>query len=488
MSWVDNPCGSILEAIEVYMTKECSGWIKVMNITEQKKEEEMIPIYSEKNLTISGGSGVKKMIGSISEGEGVFCGRGGSLLVLDIVMKEMEEDRLNVPLFVWEYGSLSLSHVDIMRIGMEGSSVVMNISNTSTATVTLCTIEYVWMNDGLNETTDLCSWESGAIGVSENATFTMSSSILNGTRNGGIWMDGGSISLTNSTFEGTASVDVNYASVRHNVVCRRRGDITVSMFNGQKITKNTSLWIENNGNCTFQTGEEEEVPSDLLFVPSLTTVSYTNTTHQFSITGYSLIPCSNLSFQLIYNDIAYSLPLNASNIINENSAFIEFPFSLEEEYTYYAVLTWGDNQCTEKVRIQGFEQSSNKSSVVVGVSAGIGSGLLFIIVVCVMVVIYRRYHSSHQSERDQELYHSTLIDSDDDERNPSATDTKKNDAKETLHIVSTIQQKETERKENGEEEESQDYYFSTTFTGNTTTNTSVITKHLSSDFQLLVPD
>ena len=119
-------------------------------------------------------------------------------------------------------------------------------------------------------------------------------------RRGGVCVDGGDVSMNGSVFEGTYEEKEGFSSVEHKVVCVNEGRIRMNGYNGERIRKNTSLWIMIGG-CEFETGEGGEVPPSLLFTPVLASVRYNTANTEFSFSGVSLIPC-NLLYEILLSN------------------------------------------------------------------------------------------------------------------------------------------------------------------------------------------
>ena len=117
----------------------------------------------------------------------------------------------------------------------------------------------------------MCEWNENVIVLKDNSECVMNGCSVNGSRRGGVCVDGGDVSMNGSVFEETYEEKEGISSVEHNVVCVNEGRIRMNGYNGERIRKNTSLWIMIGG-CEFETGEGGEVPPSLLFTPILASV------------------------------------------------------------------------------------------------------------------------------------------------------------------------------------------------------------------------
>ena len=123
-----------------------------------EKETGGIQIVDIKGSGEEAENAVVKCIGAI-DAVGMFYGTNESLSLEEIIVLERKDDELNIALIVWEGGMRYLNGVQIILMGRKTNAVVMNISGSS----------YSKRND---------------------------TSVLNGTRSGGISMEGGALSLS----------------------------------------------------------------------------------------------------------------------------------------------------------------------------------------------------------------------------------------------------------------------------------------------------
>ena len=139
---------------------------------------------------------------------------------------------------------------------------------------------------------------------------------VDGTRNGGISMNGGDVNINECLFEGTYLWKEGFESVKHNVICSNEGSITMNGYNGDSIKKNTSLWIMI-GDCKFETSDEE--PESLLYVPILKEVRYDNVSAQLRLYGEMMIGC-NMSYEIFIGDKLFTVsPVSLSGGVREIS-------------------------------------------------------------------------------------------------------------------------------------------------------------------------
>ena len=359
------PCGSIKEGIESkgYKREGFDGWIVLMG-GEHGKENGSI-IGEERDIKIrgegdggggGGGEGVVKLVGGIEGGgEGILYGSDVGLSLEGIRMKEIEGDEMNVPLIVWRGGYVNMSGVEIIRIGGGGlSDVVMEVSGSRLSEMSECIIRYEWKNKNSSlreryekneEGENMCEWNESVIVLKNNVKFVMKRCEVNGSRSGGISVNGGDVNMSECIFEGTYEEKEGFESVMHNIKCSNEGNIVMNGYNGESITKNTSLWICNT-DCTFSVNSSEEtLPPSLFFVPTLSHVRYDNATVTLTFIGELLIPCS-LYYQIFFkNGSAYvQSKQEVKNYVNEGMAHTISVVPLRETEEFAVRLIFGDGE------------------------------------------------------------------------------------------------------------------------------------------------
>ena len=358
-----NPCGSINEVMEGmrYMSERFSGWIVLME-GEHGKEEGSI-VGEGKDVKIRGGEGegeVVKLVGGIEgEGEGIIWGRNVSLSMEGIKMKEIEGDCMNVPLIVWSGGYVDMKRIEIIRIGGGGGSgVVMSVNGSRGSEMSECIIRYEWKNSSSirgrymknEEGGSMCEWNESVIVLKENNRFWMNGCEVNGSKSGGISVNGGDVNLTECVFDGTAPVTEGFESVQRNLLCSNNATITMNGYNGETIKKNTSLWIVI-GDCRFETSEEK--PDSLLYVPTLDRVRYDDTNVRLTFYGDMMIGC-NLFYVIFYSDgktfTVNPVPLSGVESESETLITTSLGTALSSEMNR-ARLLYGVNGITEEKRI-----------------------------------------------------------------------------------------------------------------------------------------
>ncbi|KAH7816349.1 putative Protein tyrosine and serine/threonine kinase [Monocercomonoides exilis] len=156
-------------------------------------------------------------------------------------------------------------------------------------------------NEGNKGKEGLCEWSGSLIDI-ESSNVEMKETTVMKSKNGGLWVSGGSVKIENSKFEDNNPSIEGYPSARRNVICTGNGELNiVSVKGGDGIEKNTSLWILDEG-C--QLGGIASERGSSYFIPVLEEVK--NTTQasgsmDLSIRGKLLLPC-NLSLKISMKD------------------------------------------------------------------------------------------------------------------------------------------------------------------------------------------
>ncbi|KAH7817804.1 uncharacterized protein MONOS_1900 [Monocercomonoides exilis] len=153
------------------------------------------------------------------------------------------------------------------------------------------------MNEGFERKEGLCKWSSSLIDI-EHSNVEMKETTVMKSKNGGLWVSGGSVKIENSKFEDNNPSIEGYPSARRNVICTGNGELNVvSVKGGDGLKDNSSLWILDEG-C--QLGGIASERGSSYFIPVLEEVK--NTTQasgsmDLSIHGKLLLPC-NLSLKI----------------------------------------------------------------------------------------------------------------------------------------------------------------------------------------------
>ena len=244
---------------------------------------------------------------------------------------------------------------------------------------------------------------------------------LNGSRSGGISVNGGDVNMSECVFDRTAPITKGFESVQRNLLCNN-ANITMNGYNGQTINKNTSLWIVI-GNCLFETSEEK--PESLLYVPILNGVRYDGERY-LTFYGKIIIGC-NLSYEIFMDGQLFTfnpVPLNGAESPNDSIVSHAVTNALFRGMNYTARLLYGVNGTTEGRRIlwpgEEYEEEdteggrSRRSGAVIGivivvlvVAVGIG--------VSVGVYVKKKKGSQRRKANDTETYMTTnLVDLDEE--------------------------------------------------------------------------
>ncbi|KAH7830845.1 uncharacterized protein MONOS_9687 [Monocercomonoides exilis] len=194
------------------------------------------------------------------------------------------------------------------RVNSVEKGSMMQIRNSKDVRIEICVFdgekeekEAETVNEGNKGKEELCEWSGSLIDI-ENSNVEMKETTVMKSKNGGLWVSGGSVKIENSKFEDNDPSIEGYPSARRNVICTGNGELNiVSVKGGDGIEKNTSLWILDEG-C--QLGGIASERGSSYFIPVLEEVK--NTTQasgsmDLSIRGKLLLPC-NLSLKISMKD------------------------------------------------------------------------------------------------------------------------------------------------------------------------------------------
>ncbi|KAH7816038.1 uncharacterized protein MONOS_2546 [Monocercomonoides exilis] len=149
----------------------------------------------------------------------------------------------------------------------------------------------------LNAEEEMCRWEGSLVDVVKSSILMKDTTISNSPE-GGITMNGGTMTINDGKFENNNPSLKKYPSLRKNIICSDSGTLNVmSLKGGDGWERNTSLWMLNEG-CIFEGIVSERDSS--FFIPVLESVEAKEEADRMKLTfkGLLLIPC-NLSFSVV---------------------------------------------------------------------------------------------------------------------------------------------------------------------------------------------
>ncbi|KAH7819202.1 uncharacterized protein MONOS_12815 [Monocercomonoides exilis] len=148
-----------------------------------------------------------------------------------------------------------------------------------------------------NTEEEMCRWEGSLVDVVKSSVFMKDTTISN-SQEGGITMNGGTMTINDGRIENNNPSIKGYPSLRRNIICSDSGTLNVmSLKGGDGVLPNTSLWMLNKG-CSFEGIVSERDSS--FFIPVLESVEAKEETNRMKLIfkGILLVPC-NLSFSVV---------------------------------------------------------------------------------------------------------------------------------------------------------------------------------------------
>ncbi|KAH7819118.1 uncharacterized protein MONOS_13696 [Monocercomonoides exilis] len=167
------------------------------------------------------------------------------------------------------------------------------------------------INEG-NETKEgLCKWNGSLVGV-EKSNVEMRETTIMKSKEGGLWVSGGSVKIEKGKFENNNPSIEGYPSARRNAICEGNGELdVVSVKGGDGMLPNTSLWILDEG-CKLGGIASERGSS--YFIPVLEEVKNStqpNGEMELVILGKLLLPCG-LTLRLNMKEGVFELPYTST--------------------------------------------------------------------------------------------------------------------------------------------------------------------------------
>ena len=241
--------------------------------------------------------------------------------------------------------------------------------------------------------------------------------VFSKTSSGGVVVENGAISVSNCSFEGTASVNSSSSSVEHIFVCKS-SEITIDGLNGEEITNTTSLWMVED----FCTPSITPVtPSSTYFIPTLTSVSVISDTDDITLglSGTLLVPCKlsciiqtpsgteipNTLSQDFLNEKSWQVTIASEDASNLNTLSVHLRYatrsSAESENEFISGTALD-------IAVTSSSSSSLSTSAIIIIATLSGTFLLLLIVGTIICVsLYRRYKK--QQEKLTEFIRTSLI-------------------------------------------------------------------------------
>ncbi|KAH7819198.1 uncharacterized protein MONOS_10303 [Monocercomonoides exilis] len=167
------------------------------------------------------------------------------------------------------------------------------------------------MNEEYERKEGLCKWNGSLIDF-ETSNVEMKETTVMKSKNGGLWVSGGSVKIEKGEFENNNPSIEGYPSARRNVICEGNGELNVvSVKGGDGMLPNTSLWILDEA-CKLGGIASERGSS--YFIPVLEEVKNStqpNGEMELVILGKLLLPCG-LTLRLNMKEGDFELPYTST--------------------------------------------------------------------------------------------------------------------------------------------------------------------------------
>ncbi|KAH7821572.1 uncharacterized protein MONOS_7830 [Monocercomonoides exilis] len=224
-----------------------SGELKIFDSTfrDIHSTRSVLSFLEESNETID----EARILNIKSEGDVVNVGGKAKM-----VMKEMKVENVTVLLEGCviemedaEQGVSVLNSSFGKCVNSEDHGRMMQINWCKDVRIEICVfdgekeMERIYKENERRE--ELCEWSGSLIDI-ENSNVEMKETTVMKSKNGGLWVSGGSVKIENSKFEDNDSSIEGYPSARRNVICTGNGELNVVCVKGGDGLKDySSLWI-----------------------------------------------------------------------------------------------------------------------------------------------------------------------------------------------------------------------------------------------------
>ncbi|KAK2956389.1 hypothetical protein BLNAU_8611 [Blattamonas nauphoetae] len=321
-----------------------------------------------------------------------------------------------------EFQSLNVTSCDISELIQTESGTNLTINGSSFTAVVK---EEEEEEEASNAEGGLCSWKSGLLNLTTTTT-SIQDSTFSGWKDGGINQNGGSLTLTNVSFEGMASGMEVFKSMKRNIHCEGFGTIDVVSVGSESDGSESqpSAWFDAT-NCTVTSTNQIEKSS--LFIPTLSsetknaTYDRKNNTGNIVLEGTKLIPCG-LRLEVFEwengtkdGDLE-STELDLSTLdthewteelINLTLNYTEKLKRLDAKYEWHGRLAYGVSGKTSSwIKIKDSAAAIRKSQTIEAMKWWlpllIGILVLVAAIVIVVIVLYLRHKKKKQEKEKNE--------------------------------------------------------------------------------------
>ncbi|KAH7831721.1 uncharacterized protein MONOS_530 [Monocercomonoides exilis] len=148
---------------------------------------------------------------------------------------------------------------------------------------------------------EMCRW-NGSLVHFEDSCVRLRDTTISNSRKGGLSLMGGALEIEKCEFTGNDPMIENYSSIRRNILCDGDGSVNLmSVKGGDGASKDSCMWLLDDGCKAKGILESYEEMGSLLFVPRITSIDMEHPDENetdLTFHGRLLIPC-NLSFEVV---------------------------------------------------------------------------------------------------------------------------------------------------------------------------------------------
>ncbi|KAH7832665.1 uncharacterized protein MONOS_3988 [Monocercomonoides exilis] len=276
----------------------------------------------------------------------------------------------------------------------------------------------------------LCKWNGSLVDV-KNSNVEMKETTIMKSKEGGLWVSGGSVKIEKGEFENNNPSIEGYPSARRNVICEGNSELNVvSVKGGDGLKDNSSLWILDEG-C--QLGGIASERGSSFFIPILEEVKNStqlNGNLDLIISGKLLLPCDlsvKMSMKNGDEEEIVRKEIDEKGFVSENEIHTFISSSelekVREETEVSVCIVFGKANSplsTEPfiVKNRSESQSSGNEKLVEGRKEGKPSWalviavifvVLFLIVLIVSIIVTVRWRKAKNENKDlREIVNDTV--------------------------------------------------------------------------------
>ncbi|KAK2955964.1 hypothetical protein BLNAU_9124 [Blattamonas nauphoetae] len=267
------------------------------------------------------------------------------------------------------------------------------------------------------EVTDICSWMDSSITLT-NCSSAFHSVEMKHIPQGAVSIVGGELTLTYCTFIDNSPSNIDFPSLRRNVMCSE-GKVSIEAVGGGDGHSSPHHWISTH-NCSVE--KEDKVLPTPFFIPTLSSTESTSTfdrkaeMYEIVLTGETFIPCG-LSLEVFervkLSESEFSegehilVELDASEVTSWKEDSIELLLHqstlalLSKKHDLHCRMRFGESGKTDSFSLTGLKGNMSQGGRVVSVIVPIVCSvvLLLLLLIVVLVLVCRRQQKKKKEEK-----------------------------------------------------------------------------------------